>query len=773
MQRLLPRKTEYRDPLPGLPRWLSDLLIARNIDTPEKAKAFLYPDWGMLNDPLLLHDMDKALSLLREAKLQGLRAVVYGDYDVDGITASVIMQETLTTFGLDAAVYIPDRHEEGYGLNAEAVRAISARAGLLVTVDCGITGVQEVALAKRLGLSVIVTDHHTVPETLPPADAVIDPLLAPYPFPSLCGAGVAFQLCRALLGDEAAKDCLDLAALASVADMVPLLDENRVIVKEGLKRLSRTERPGLRALIHVAGLPEQLRSEHIAFGLAPRLNACGRLESALTALGLLQTQNEDEAAAIALRLQRLNEERKTLEKAVIDSAEEQLAGMDLCESRAIVVLGEGFESGVVGLAAGRIAERTGYPTVILARQGEKAVGSARSAGEVDIYRALSECADLFERFGGHKQAAGMTLPVSRADELRARLSEAVARQLNGRALMPTRYYDAELKLSEVNEETVSRLSLLEPYGMGNPEPEFLMDRVELMTARAVGAAGAHLKLLLTDGEVRRNGIAFRMGELAAQEPQYARMIFTPTRNEFGGSVSFECRVSALLPEPFSGTADETALTEGSLQDFLASLENKDSLPCKQIERVSGFSGPIPVQGTLLFCRTEETARLLHRRYPNLDVLTRSTDDPRAYSAIQLGGTLTEIKAPYRTVALMDGDLTGRDEALIRAPYLETLVIPPRSEALKEFVSSMVPDLEGLRAVVAFFYRGGTAKSLRALAEIVGMPISRALTALFVLRHMELLDYTLTPFSVSVLPKKKADPLEDALYRALLSRKEGN
>ena len=767
MQRTLKRNmTVQSSALPGYPAWLSELLAARGIDTPEKARAFLMPETKGMNDPLLLHDMDKALSLIRQAKENGVRAVVYGDYDVDGICASAIMHQILCTFGLDAAVYIPDRHEEGYGLNAGAVRAISEKAGLLITVDCGVTGIEETRLAKQLGMTVIITDHHTLPPELPEADAVIDPLLPPYPFPSLCGAGVAYQLGRALLGDEAAKDCLDLAALATVADMVPLLDENRLIVKAGLPALDHTARAGIRALIKVAGLPENLRSDHIAFGLAPRLNACGRLQSALTALRLIQTGDKEEADSLALMLERLNQERRTLEKQVLDDAVSQLSQTDLSEDRIIVICGEGYESGVVGLAAGRLAEKTGYPAVILSRQGELAVGSARSAGDVDIYAALFECRDLFLRFGGHRQAAGMTLKFEDVPAFRRRVNEAVRRQLNGRALMPTYYYDALLSLSDVNADTIRNLRLMEPYGMGNPEPVFLLRGAGIVTARAVGSGGAHLKLTISDGPECRDAVAFRRGDLAARMPRKADILFTPVENVFRGNVSWECRISALIGWPETIPVKMGQIIDALWQDFSSAAENNVSSGAEAWSPARADEWARMPQGTLIFCRTRETALKWRERFPQIDLLCAPPDDTRAYTAAVYGAAAKAVTAPYRRVILADGDLTGRDGALL--PPLEGRIVmaAPRSEALKALMRTLVPTADDMRRVYRAVRAAGSVSQAEKLSELSGVPLPALLSSLWVMRDMELIAFDPEPFGVSLLPFKKADPAQNLLYQRL-------
>ena len=650
-------------PLPGVPAWVSDMLIARGIRTAEEMADFFEPSMDRLCDERLLHDMDKAVRLIERSREKGQTAVVYGDYDVDGISASAIMLLTLRDYGMKAVSYIPDRHQEGYGLNREAVEKCAGMGGLLITVDCGITSVREVARARELGMTVIVTDHHTLPEELPQADAVIDPLLPPYPFPGLCGAGVAYMLRRALLGPERALECLDLAALATVADMVPLTGENRVLVSLGLKQLKDTARPGIAALKASAGIRPEMpfTSEQIAFQLAPRLNASGRLSSARTALSLLLTDDRAEAEALSFELEQLNTARRQAEKAVIDRAEESIRLMDLCRLRAIVVAGEDFDSGVVGLAAGRIAEKYGYPTVVLSLQGEQAVGSARSAGDIDIYRALYSVRDLYSRFGGHKQAAGLTLRRSDVDVFRERLSDAVEAQLSDRTLMPRLIYDAQLPLSAVNGETWQYLQKMEPFGMGNPEPVFYLPGVTVDDARAVGSDQSHLKMSLVQREDRRAGIAFRMGHMAKAGLRTADILYSPTRNEFRGRVSFECRVSALIPQAEGLAADRTKLAHAAMADLLSAARLKDRpapLALGEPERGQGL------QGTLIYCRTVETARRIAARFPDYDLTTGPVADPRAYNTVAVGMPLCRVRAPFRRVILADGDLTGRDGELI-------------------------------------------------------------------------------------------------------------
>ncbi|MBQ1717608.1 MAG: single-stranded-DNA-specific exonuclease RecJ, partial [Bacteroidales bacterium] len=508
----------------------------------------------------------------------------YGDYDCDGVCASVIMLEALKSLGAHAEVYIPSRKEEGYGLNTAAMHKLAEKQyRLMITVDCGITAVEEIALAKSLGMNVILTDHHTPPDPLPAADAILHPQLGGYPCSSLCGAGTAYKLACALSGKQTIPT-LPLCALATVADMVPLLGENRTLAALGLAAMADTSNIGLRALLRVSGLRtgEAVTGQQAGFLLAPRINACGRMETAQIALELLSTDDPVRAAELADTADGLNARRKSLENQVLEQANAQASALDLCTGHAIVIEGEGWESGVVGLAAGRLAEYYGYPTVILSREGDICVGSARSACGVDLYQALSACSDLFTRFGGHKQAAGLTLPAENVPELRIRLSDAVAKQLQGRTLMPETVYDGELRLTDITLDLISSLGMLEPFGTGNPAPVFLVRDVEALSARAVGSGGSHLKLTLGQDTCILDAIAFRMGTLASSMRGICSLAITPVANTFNGRTSPECRIEAIasMQRFFSRPANEDALAILQELAHLCRIDNFSGLPAQ-------------------------------------------------------------------------------------------------------------------------------------------------------------------------------------------------
>lgn len=548
MIRFVPRCGDDSPLLPGLPGWFSALLRARGIDTGEKARCFLSPSAEDLHDPFLLPGMEKAVSLLKGAIARGETIAVYGDYDADGVCASSILMEALHEEGASLTYYIPSRHTEGYGLNADAVRKLAEKCSLLITVDCGISSVEETALARELGLTVIITDHHQPPETLPDADVVMDPLLGSYPCPWLCGAGVALKLCQALQGPSGVEKRLDLAALATVADIVPLLDENRYIVREGLRRIAASSRPGLQALLKTAGVSLPLQSDDLAFRLAPRINAAGRLGDAKLAVHLLLTPDPAKAEHIAAMLEQTNRERQSLEREMTAQAEEQLAGEDLSGSHALLVSGENWNPGLVGLTAGRLCERLHLPVVALSIKGETATGSCRSIPGVNIYRVLCACADLLDHFGGHEQAAGLTLRTENIPLFRERLEQAAARSAPPECFLPSREYDLPVPFRVWTPDTLSLLDQLEPTGCGNPAPLFLLEGAEIQSLRRVGRDGAHLKLSLLDSEgTLFDAIAFSLGDIADTDCTRLDLLYRPVLNEFRGRQSIEAQVASVNP----------------------------------------------------------------------------------------------------------------------------------------------------------------------------------------------------------------------------------
>ena len=532
-----------------LPGWFSSLLSARGIRTDEEATEYLNPDLSGLHDPFLLDGMAKTVELLRGAIAAGKTILVYGDYDADGVCASSILLETLHEEGASLAYRIPSRHTEGYGLNADAVREIARKAQLLITVDCGVSDVEEVALAKELGLTVIITDHHQPPEILPAADVVMDPFLGDYPFPGLCGAGVALKICQALQGMEGVKKRLDLAAVATVADVVPLRGENRVIVSEGLKRIADTARPGLKALLESSGLTPPLSSDDLAFRVAPRLNAAGRLGDAKLGVHLLLTTDKAKAAGIAAMLETANQTRQRLEREMTSAALAQLSLEALASSHVIIVSGEDWNPGLIGLTAGRLCERFHLPAIALSVHGDTAVGSCRSIPGINIYQMLTACGDLLERFGGHEQAAGLTVKTGNIPRLREKLEQVVSAAAPEETFLPAMEYDLKLPFRTWNPKMLALLSRLEPTGCSNPAPLFLLEGAEVQSLRRVGRDGSHLKLTLLDEDLSVvDGIAFSRGDLADEAPLKLDLLYRPILNEYRGRTTVEAQVFAINDE---------------------------------------------------------------------------------------------------------------------------------------------------------------------------------------------------------------------------------
>ena len=754
MKKLTARALPFQ--LPGYPDYLAALLHARGISDAARAALFLNPTLDQLHEPLLLNDMGKACTFIRQAAEKEQKVAVYGDYDADGVCASAILLETLSVLGITAFSYIPDRQAEGYGLNVEAIRILAKQADLLISVDCGVTAHEEAALARELGLRLIITDHHTLPENLPEADAIIHPGLAGYPDSSLCGAGVAWKLAYALLGIKEAEGLLDLAALATVADLVPLIGENRVITALGLKRMGDCSRPGLKALMRVAGMKEgkPISAEQVGYQLAPRLNAGGRLASAQSALKLLLTKDTAEADEVANLLDQLNRERRDVENQVVREAAGQLAGQDLSRMRSIVLSGSGWNTGVVGLAAGKLAERWNYPTIVLSQNGDELSGSGRSAGGIDLHLALSECRDLFHRFGGHKMAAGLSLPKENLEAFRVRFDAAVRAQLGEGDLYPEIIYDCPLRLSEVSLKTIESLVQMAPFGMGNPAPQFLLEGLSLVSSRAVGSEGAHLKMTVASGGTVREGIAFGQGTLQDELAGGFRLIASVDANEYNGRVSPQLKVKAVLPGEDAFVAAPGQEARALLWGLLASGDEKEPAG-----RARKLPEPKDSRGMLYIAFCAQTANALHKAWPMLQTSRGHAADPRGFSAIVFAPDWTKPFARYDTVVFADGLLTKGEEALAKkAANAKKCVVLSRSEALRGLLMTMCLSLEDLRlAYVSLRERKSNAP---------GLHHNAFLAARLILHELGLITLNGQDELLSMNQLQKIDPEKSRLYRLL-------
>jgi single-stranded-DNA-specific exonuclease len=544
----------------GAPRPLGHILVNRGVASAGEAERFLEPQLAHLLDPFELADLGRAVDRLDTALHRGEPIFIQGDYDVDGITSAFLLGSVLERLGGRVHLKIPHRTLDGYGLSVRAVEE-AARLGctLVVTVDCGITAFAAVEAARDRGLDVIVTDHHETGERLPNAWAVVDPKRedCPYPFKSLAGVGVTLKLvqglwCRRGLphDGEALRQYLDVVALGTIADVVPLVGENRVLARLGLEQLHRTERPGLLALKRVAGLEgKRISSSHVAFILAPRINAAGRLGNAEQGLRLLRARDVAEAMDCAESLEEDNDRRRRMDEETLTEASQRVEselGWPACAS--ILLWSSHWHPGVLGVVAARLVERYQRPTVLVALDGERGRGSGRSLSGVDLKRMLDGCGDLLVSWGGHTYAAGLTVARERLPALRERIEDEARRQLRPELLAARLEVDCDVSLHECDRPLLGWLDRLAPYGLDNAEPTFAAMGVRVRAASAVGS-GKHLRLALSEGGAGYEAIGFGLGHLARTvgEAGACDLAFVPTLDTWQGVERMQLKVRGVRP----------------------------------------------------------------------------------------------------------------------------------------------------------------------------------------------------------------------------------
>ena len=764
----------------GIPPLIYQLLRQRGIGDEAEARAFLYPRREDLHDPLALEGMAEAVERIKAALAAGERICVYGDYDVDGVCASAILSMYLKSVGAACEVYIPDRHTEGYGLNMAAIDEIAARADLMIAVDCGISCRAEVARARSLGLDVIVTDHHRPPRDLPEC-VIVNPLIGDYPSPILCGSGVAFKLVHALGGPDRALDYVDLAALATVADLVPLQKENRLIVALGLQAINARPRPGVKLLIDKAGLSEKtIGAGHVAFNLAPRINASGRLGDAKRAFALLTCDRESDGELIAQDLEDENTRRRAETNAIVAKCREMLASYDLLRHRAIVLCGEGWNAGVIGLVASQLVQLYHYPVVMLTETDGQCIGSCRSIPAVDIFEALSACAPLFTRYGGHRQAAGLAMPKANIEALIEGLDEYIAAHTEPDDFIPEAEYDISCDLGELTVDAVRMLDLMQPTGLGNPSPVFWVS-ARIDGVRPVGRDGAHLQLKLSQGGQTLQGIAFGKGQLAAALDGATRdMLFSPTINEWRSAVNVQCEIRELLTEPADEAIQRAAgkyrrylrafLTELLYNTDIGRRPLPEPAPLQEAE-LAGWLRASP-QGTVVAAISEEGMDSL-LAFLKAGGLTERLDT--------VTGQWHLGPAPMNAVCLCPvgpAPLKCRRLVLWDAPA-EAFASLPDADGL--FVGTVrggwtdaLPDTDALRQIYVACRRYSAGMTRVALSDIereiareTGLDEDVTVPAgLGVLNHMGLIAVDRAAARLTVPPAHRADPAEDSLYQRL-------
>ncbi len=537
----------------AFPPLISQLLFNRGIAEPAQSELFVSGDKRLSGDPFLLPDMHQAVARIYQALLSGENIAIYGDFDVDGISATALLIQGLSILGGKATPYIPHRMTEGYGLKTAALENLHRQGtSLVITVDCGITALPEAKRAKQMGLDIIITDHHTALPEIPPAVAAVSPKLpnSNYPFSELSGAGVALKLLQALFQsigkEEHLGKLIDLAALGTIADMAPLLGENRYLVKEGLKLINDTSRLGIREMITQTGLnPGSLDSESISWVLAPRLNAAGRLAHAMTSYKLLMTNSSEEARGLAIWLDQKNTERQRLTTRVLTKAREQISAQGI--SPLLIAIGKDYPIGIVGLVAGRITEEFYRPAIIVRTGEQLSSGSCRSIPEFNITSALQQCSRLLSHFGGHSQAAGFTLPTKNLARLQQELSQLATSQLEGLDLRPHLDIDVEAALPELTGDTFQTIQKLAPFGRGNPAPAFLSRRVEVVDCRTMGNSGEHLRLKLKQGSVLWDGVAFRSGDYRTEVVSPLDIVYNMEIDRWRGKETIRLNILDFAP----------------------------------------------------------------------------------------------------------------------------------------------------------------------------------------------------------------------------------
>ncbi|MEI5905712.1 single-stranded-DNA-specific exonuclease RecJ [Bacillus spongiae] len=504
----------------NIPSIVSQLLYNRGITTVDEARSFLWSDHDNIHDPFLLKDMDKAVERIHQAISQKEKILIFGDYDADGVSSTSVMMITLQDLGAHVDFYIPNRFSEGYGPNEGAFRYAAAEGySLIITVDTGIAAIKEAEIAEELGLDLIITDHHEPGPKLPKAMAILHPKRedSTYPFTDLAGVGVAFKLSHALYG-QFPDHLVEIVAIGTIADLVPLLGENRILVKQGLAKLRQSKRPGIKALCQVAGTTlGEITEETIGFMIGPRINAVGRLGDADPAVDLLLAEEMDAALAIAQEIDNKNKERQAIVAEMTKEAEEIVNKQFSLEDQKVLVIGkEGWNPGVVGIVASRLVEKYYRPTIVLSFDSEKgqAKGSARSIVGFDLFHNLSKMRELLPHFGGHPMAAGMTLSLKDVDELRNRLNEQAKQLLSEEDYTPIKELDVEVKVEDVSLESIQQVELLSPFGVANPKPTVLIRNASVGNLRKIGGNKDHLKLNLLQNEKNLDGIGFHIGALA-------------------------------------------------------------------------------------------------------------------------------------------------------------------------------------------------------------------------------------------------------------------
>ncbi|MGD9161926.1 MAG: single-stranded-DNA-specific exonuclease RecJ [Desulfobacteraceae bacterium] len=533
------------------------LLINRGIDTPQAINTFLSPKLSDLVDPMQLKDMEEGVNLIMSAIEKQEQIAIFGDYDADGLTSTALLVNFFTELGIPVLYYIPDRISEGYSLNIEAVNKLAQqKAKLIITVDCGVSNKKEIEYAQSLGIDVVVTDHHQIPDNFSPVCPVINPNRpdSEFPFRELAGVGVAFFLAAGirsfirkkgwfkLAAEPDLKQYLDIVALGTIADMVPLTGQNRIMVTAGIETMKISKWLGIEAMKKICGLDNKtITSGDVAFKIAPRLNAAGRIGDNITGIKALVTENYSEAINTAKELNNMNSERQRIESKIIEDIETNLIpGLDLKNRKTLLLAKQDWHKGVLGIVASKLLDRYHRPTVVLTIRNGIATGSGRSIDGFNLHESLTQLKHLFKKFGGHYHAAGCTLERNNIDLLSKGLEDIAQNVLRDEDLIPSITVDDRLNLSELTIDSVNDIRSLEPFGSGNPEPVFYSGNLEVMDSWIVGEN--HLKLRLRQGEAIHEAIGFNLAGIQPSQGSTVNMVYSPEINKWNGNEKVQLRI---------------------------------------------------------------------------------------------------------------------------------------------------------------------------------------------------------------------------------------
>ncbi|MEH7418531.1 single-stranded-DNA-specific exonuclease RecJ [Neobacillus drentensis] len=627
---------------------VASLLVNRGLDTVDSARYFLFGK-DEFHDPFLLKGMEAAVNRIREAIERQEPILIFGDYDADGVSSTSVLMITLRDLGANVQFYIPNRFTEGYGPNEPAFRhAAETGIKLLITVDTGIAAVHEAAVAKELGLDLIITDHHEPGPVLPEALAIIHPKLpdSTYPFRELAGVGVAFKLAHALYG-SVPEHLLEIAVIGTIADLVSLKGENRIIAKKGLEKLKTTKNIGLRAILKVAGVDlMSINEETIGFTLAPRINAVGRLEDADLAVQLLLTEDPEEAQALAEEMDALNKTRQEIVNTITSEAIEEVEKNFPIETNKVLVIGkEGWNAGVIGIVASRLVEKFYRPTIVLNFDPEKGIakGSARSILGYDLFKNLSTCREILPHFGGHPMAAGMTLKLEDVAELRHRLNLLAEEQLSEANLIPITQLDEEIRLEDISLSSLDELSLLAPFGMDNPKPKVLIDNVAITSMRKIGSEQNHLKLLVKEEGASLDGVGFGLGPLVDQ-------ISPASKISLIGELSINEWNNIRKPQIF---IQDVAVHSWQLFDFRGQ------------KRAIQIQNNVPAENRKIIIFNKEHLEIIKPELRSETILIQNLDEAKVFDGYQANIALVDFP-PSKD--LLKGLFAGKEPARIYAYF---------------------------------------------------------------------------------------------------------